>query len=134
MQHTIALIASLAAHSVCDLAPGERCDPGGAIRSYMDRAYYMDIAQQPSRIGGICASACTIYLGVRGVCAEPDAWFAFHAARYGGAISKPWTDIMFAYYPAALRSELHRRGAHLTREWTIVSGRELAKYGIRQCR
>ena len=41
---------------------------------------------QPARtvIAGVCASACTMKLGIRNACVEPDATLLFHQASYNG--------------------------------------------------
>lgn len=71
--------------------------------------YYLSLVAQskarpmPQRIAGTCAKACTIRLGIRGACVEPDAelWF-LPALSKAGIIQTERTLAMFSALPGSL--------------------------------
>ncbi len=71
--------------------------------------YYQRLVTQsranpaPQRISGTCAQACTMQLGIRGACVEPDAelWF-LPALSKTGIIQPARTRAMFATFPGAI--------------------------------
>ena len=76
----------------CDAPPAIvriQDDHGGEIGRYLAQAGLFRACHARPRIGGACFSACTIYLGVPGACAEPTAVFGFHAAYYPGQFGAP---------------------------------------------
>jgi hypothetical protein len=78
-----------------------------------------------------CRSACTLALSLPNVCVYPDAQVKFHKAY--NAITKEADESisskLFASYPAAVQGRL----GYLTREYRILSGRELIALGMRNC-
>ena len=60
-------------------------------------------APMPQRIAGTCASACTIRLGIRGACVEPNAelWF-LPVLTKSGLIQTGLTRAMFAAMPGSI--------------------------------
>lgn len=78
-----------------------------------------------------CRSACTLALSLPNVCVYPDSQVKFHKAY--NAITKEADEgissKLFASYPAAVQARL----GYLTREYRILSGRELIALGMRNC-
>ena len=124
---TIALLLPAPAHAGC-------LDKGGPIARYQ-----ADIraARGVHVISGDCMSACTMWLGYKGTCVEPDAKLWFHAA---------WSDwsgrpepspiasaIMASYYPGPLRRMVALQGWLSTPRWNVLSGREAIGLGARAC-
>lgn len=103
----------------CDAPPAIvriQDDHGGEIGRYLAQAGLFRACHARPRIGGACFSACTIYLGVPGACAEPTAVFGFHAAYYPGQFGAPpdalvagATAAMLSSYPAAIKAWLGHR-------------------------
>src|SRR4051794_40359078 len=52
----------------------ETTDTGGNIRAYAAEISRLNRTGSPKVISGVCASACTMYLGVRKVCVHPDSY------------------------------------------------------------
>jgi hypothetical protein len=78
-----------------------------------------------------CRSACTLALSLPNVCVYPDAQVKFHQA-YNAVTREVDLGIstkLFASYPAAVQARL----GYLTREYRILSGRELIALGMRNC-
>ncbi|WP_442754733.1 hypothetical protein ACNHKD_17335 [Methylocystis sp. JAN1] len=78
-----------------------------------------------------CRSACTLALSLPNVCVYPDAQVKFHKA-YNAITREADESIsakLFASYPAAIQARL----GYLTREYRILSGRELIALGMRNC-
>ena len=79
-------------------------------------------------ISGVCASACTMYLGVKNVCVEPDAEVWFHAAHVpGDHRPDPLGSLqMLSYYPKKVRAWAIQVGALEGTEWdgsSVLTGR-----------
>lgn len=78
-----------------------------------------------------CRSACTLALSLPNVCVYPDAQVKFHKA-YNAITREADEGIssqLFASYPAAVQARL----GYLTREYRVLSGRELIALGMRNC-
>jgi len=78
-----------------------------------------------------CRSACTLALSLPNVCVYPDAQVKFHQAY--NAITRE-VDLgvsqkLFDSYPAPVRARL----GTLTRQYKVLSGRELIALGMRNC-
>ncbi|QGM96346.1 hypothetical protein [Methylocystis parvus] len=78
-----------------------------------------------------CRSACTLALSLPNVCVYPNAQVKFHQAY--NAITREADEgvsaKLFASYPAAVQARL----GYLTREYRVLSGRELIAVGMRNC-
>ncbi|ATQ66918.1 MULTISPECIES: hypothetical protein [Methylosinus] len=113
-------------------------DYGGTLAVYRDEARRLEASGEELAIRGVCASACTIFLGLRKVCVEPGAMFWFHAARLpGGAAPDPLATLeMLSLYPRRLRDWAIRAHA-LERldfdEAASLTGAELIRMGARRC-
>lgn len=106
-----------------------RNDLGGNLVAYMGRSIGPDA---PTRIDGLCASACTVYLAT--ACVTPRARLMFHAAARNGRIDQRATRAMAAMYPAPLRAWFMANAAHVS-GWRFVelSGAQAVGLGVRGC-
>nr|WP_255609183.1 hypothetical protein [Methylosinus sp. Sm6] len=141
----LAAVFALCAAGLVTLA-GERVqafeiveDYGGTLAAYREEARRLDASREELAIRGVCASACTIFLGLRRVCVAPRAVFWFHAARLPGAAAPdPLATLeMLSLYPPAVRDWAIRTHA-LERldfdEAASLTGEELVRMGARRCR
>jgi hypothetical protein len=75
-------------------------------------------------IDGVCASACTMKLGGRNACAEPDGTLLFHQASYNSLRSELATRVMLYSYPSRIRQWVLRTDAlnssALTELWAVM--------------
>jgi hypothetical protein len=142
-QEKRALAAALCA--VIVLWPARVCvagtgyDTGGNIRAYAADVSRLNRTGAKKVISGVCASACTMYLGVKNVCIEPDAEVWFHAAHLPvehrpdplGSLQ------MLSYYPKKVRAWAIQVGALEKTEWdgaNVLTGRQLIGMGVARCR
>jgi len=102
----------------CDSPPAVvqiQDDHGGEIDRYLGQAGLFRACRAKVRIAGACYSACTIYLGVPGICADRNAVFGFHAAYIPGRFGEttPGTQAasaaMLASYPGPVKAWLGYR-------------------------
>jgi hypothetical protein len=105
-------------------------DGGGNVSDYYGRARY---SIGPTVIAGVCASACTMKLGSRNACVEPDATLLFHQASYNGYRSELATRVMLYAYPSRIRRWVLRTGALDSSSLTELSGRQAIAMGVRAC-
>ena len=105
-------------------------DGGGNVFDYYGRARY---SLGRTVIAGVCASACTMKLGSRNACVEPDATLLFHQASYNGYRSELATRVMLYAYPSRIRSWVLRTGALNSSSLTELSGRQAIDMGVRAC-
>lgn len=87
------------------------------------------------RIEGHCQSACTLFLGIRNVCIDPNASLLFHAGhdRERNVMASS-TNHMLSAYNARLRSFVMSSHYMDTLEFHEVSGRDMIrKFGYREC-
>ncbi|MBG0810031.1 hypothetical protein IY145_11645 [Methylosinus sp. H3A] len=114
-------------------------DAGGNLRSYVADVQRLNAEGAPKAIRGVCASACTIYLGVKNVCVERTAQLWFHAAHLPGD-SHPdalGSLEMLAFYPPRVREKVIRSGAFDSTDFDnskSISGEELISMGVPACR
>ncbi|WP_036293032.1 hypothetical protein [Methylosinus sp. PW1] len=114
-------------------------DAGGNLRAYMDEARRLDARGAQKAIRGVCASACTIYLGLRNVCVEPGAQLWFHAAHLPDDPSPDSLGSleMLAFYPPRVREWVMRSGALDSTDFDkakMLSGEALIAMGVPACR
>jgi hypothetical protein len=105
-------------------------DVGGLVSDYEAQTEQYRRENREVRLHE-CRSACTLALSLPNVCVYPDAQVKFHQAYNAltrevdlGISSK-----LFASYPAAVQARL----GYLTREYRVLSGRELIALGMRNC-
>lgn len=121
----------VAAASRCD---AKSFDGGGRLADYLDRVLSANASGERIEISGICASACTIELGARGVCIHGDAQLWFHAARYeDGRFNALGTRLMLAEYPRRIRAWALGSGALTSIRFVTMSGAQAIALGIAGC-
>ena len=112
-------------------------DRGGQIGEYLAKYQTLRVSGERVEIDGLCASACTMILGViprNRICVTPRAILAFHAAwdptPEGDAVSAAGTHILWSKYPPAIRRWISRQGG-LHSQMIYLQGAELfAMYPI----
>jgi hypothetical protein len=127
----VMLLASLSASEAATRIAGDR---GGRIGTYLDK--FQDLRRSGDRvmIDGLCASACTLVLGVIAedkICVTPRAKLGFHAAWDANARGRPVTNreatrLLFSMYPDPVKRWITRRGG-LKRHMIFLSGPQLAR-------
>ena len=78
-----------------------------------------------------CRSACTLALSLPNVCVYPDAQVKFHQAYNAltREVDLGVSQKLFNSYPAPVQARL----GYLTRQYKVLSGRELIALGMRNC-
>ena len=78
-----------------------------------------------------CRSACTLALSLPNVCVYPTSLLKFHKAYNANtrAVDEGVSSELFRSYPAAVQARL----GGLTREYKVLTGRELIALGLREC-
>ena len=78
-----------------------------------------------------CRSACTLALSLPNVCVYPSSLLKFHKAYNANtrAVDEGVSSELFRSYPAAVQARL----GGLTREYRVLTGRELIALGMREC-
>lgn len=119
-------------------APTDVADAGGNLRDYIARFRAIEAARASLAIRSDCASACTIFLGLRRVSVGPGARFWFHAARLpGDDRPDPLGSLqMLSFYPEAVRKWAIRVKALESAEFDpsrMLTGDDLARMGVPRC-
>jgi len=91
-------------------------DHGGQLGPYLDK--YRALAQSGERveIDGVCASACTMLLGLipaDRICVTPRAVLEFHSAwdiAGDQSVSDAGTRLLWSHYPTKIRAWINRHG------------------------
>ena len=105
-------------------------DVGGFVADYQAQTERYRIEGREVRLHE-CRSACTLALSLPGVCVYPTSVVKFHAAydaitreRHEGV-----TRLLFESYPVPVKARL----GELTRDYRILTGRDLILLGVRAC-
>lgn len=114
-------------------------DYGGYIASYMRRIDGIRAQHTPVAITGDCRSACTLYLGAGNVCVTRSATLRFHGPSKSGT---PFPDVEFdmfsramaKYYPEPIKSWFMSEARYRIKGTYAVSGAELIRLGVPECR
>jgi hypothetical protein len=105
-------------------------DTGGLVSDYEAQTELYRRTNREVRLHE-CRSACTLALSLPNVCVYPDAQVKFHQAY--NALTRETdlgvSDKLFNSYPAQVRARL----GFLTRQYKVLSGRELIALGMRNC-
>ena len=105
-------------------------DTGGLVSDYEAQTELYRRTNREVRLHE-CRSACTLALSLPNVCVYPDAQVKFHQAY--NALTRETdlgvSDKLFNSYPAPVRARL----GFLTRQYKVLSGRELIALGMRNC-
>jgi hypothetical protein len=107
-------------------------DIGGQIGAYLAKYQALKVSGERVEIDGMCASACTMILGViprNRICVTPRATLAFHAAwdptPEGHSISSAGSRILWSKYPPEIRRWINRHGG-LQSQMIYLTGPELS--------
>lgn len=114
-------------------------DRGGDVALYMRLVQEARMRGQIVQITGRCLSACTLYLGAGNVCVTRQARLGFHGPSDGGrplspALFEAWSLQMATFYPEPIRSWFLRDARHLIGPVLELSGAELIRLGVPECR
>jgi hypothetical protein len=105
-------------------------DTGGLVSDYEAQTELYRRTNREVRLHE-CRSACTLALSLPNVCVYPDAQVKFHQAYT--ALTRETdlgvSDKLFNSYPSPVRARL----GYLTRQYKVLSGRELIALGMRNC-
>jgi len=106
-----------------------REDGGGRLVEYVVNYKRFQLENRRVKIKGICASACTLYLGLDNVCVTRGAKIGFHGAQSRGEWSKAGTKFLADYYKPKLREWFWKEAAYLYRNNEVIwlSGEEISK-------
>lgn len=88
--------------------------------------------------GDICASACTLYLGLETTCILPKTRFGFHGPSQHGkplpqADYERLSQVVAAQYPLVLRDWFMTSGRKTLVRMQFITGQTLIGLGLRQC-
>lgn len=108
-------------------------DHGGQIGSYLARFHALKKSGDRVAIDGLCASACTMLLGVipaNRICVTPQAVLQFHTAwdptpGGGQVVNTEGNAILWAHYPENIRRWISRHGG-LQEQILNLQGPELS--------
>ena len=116
-----------------------RNDPGGQVLPRVREIARINAAEAPVRISGRdCASSCTLYLGARRVCTEPDVLFRFHGPSVHGRPLEPdyhakIVAIMARHYPDRIRTWFLSGPSRETVGTVNLTAAEVHRQGIPYC-
>ncbi|SNR73757.1 hypothetical protein [Puniceibacterium sediminis] len=114
-------------------------DRGGLLK---DRARLVEQLRRDGRKveirGNLCLSSCTMFLGARNVCVNPNTVFGFHGpSSYGRPLPRDqfdfWSNVMSRNFPAKLRGVFMASWRHRIDGYESVSGAQLIRQGFRSC-
>lgn len=115
-------------------------DRGGALHDRLVQMGELRVTETPVVITGrVCASSCTMLLGLPRVCVSPRTRFGFHGpSRNGRPLSSEHFDyfsrVMAQNYPAPVRRWFMDDARHSIRKPKWLTGAELIRLGVRACR
>jgi hypothetical protein len=104
-------------------------DHGGFVYLYQQKWEKLAAQKVNIRIGGVCASACTLLTGYfprKDICVTPDAALGFHAGTFSFV-----TDTLLRIYPEDIRKWIDAHGG-LTFQLIWMQRPEIYKY-FRKC-
>lgn len=106
--------------------------PGGVVDEFLEEREWYRKHGTKVVIGGDCYSACTLFLSLKTLCAQPDAEFHFHSpyltSPTSGAThhSAGYDEWFVTLYPTPIREWIADNGG-LTPEWLVLKGAEMKK-------
>ena len=134
------MIKELIAATLLSFAPVDniRIDPGGSITERMQQIERIERSGVRFVIDGLCASACTMYLGMKNACVAPRTILGFHTASVQGPLgirtpSKFGNSILMSYYPPRIREWVKEKKALEQDELTAMTAEEAWELGIERC-
>lgn len=113
-------------------------DAGGNLRAYVAEVRRLNAEGASKAISGRCASACTIFLGVKNVCVAPTAQLLFHAAHFpNDTRPDPVGSLeMLSFYPPSIREWVIRTRALESVDFDDakrLTGEQLVLMGVTPC-
>ncbi len=113
-------------------------DGGGNLRAYAAQVRELNERGATKAISGVCASACTMFLGVKKVCVEPSAQFWFHAAHLPDDATPDELGSlqMLSYYPPSVRAWAISVRALESADFNDakkLTGEDLIRMGVARC-
>jgi hypothetical protein len=119
--------------------PTRASDLGGKLLAYTAQVDRLNRENREKRISGVCASACSVFLGVRRICIERDAQVWFHGAYKPASLRPDPTGslVMLSYYPRRVRRWAIETRALERTSWSaehMLTGEQLIKMGLSPCR
>jgi hypothetical protein len=117
-----------------------RNDRGGSIEARLEMIANLRNIGERVEIRGVCASSCTMLLGLPTTCVASNARLHFHgpATQFYGIALAPkefeyWSRIMADHYPPAIRQWFMSTARHTVMGTIAISGNEAARLGARAC-
>lgn len=117
-----------------------RNDKGGSLQERLNQIATLRETNEPVRITGYCASACTMYLGLPNACVTRSARLAFHGPQtqfYGVGLTatdfEQWSRVIADQYPPRVRAAYLRDWRYTTVGTIEISGTEAIRMGVREC-
>ena len=115
-----------------------RYDPGGNVVDRWFRVQVMVMEQKSVAVVGECHSACTMYLGLDGVCTTRNAVWGFHGASAEGPQALQaeayGNELLAASYPPNIRKLFeHSRVKLKSPDIYRVRGVDMIALGVREC-
>lgn len=116
-----------------------RNDRGGEVVERLAQIMLLQSTGQSVEIRGQCMSSCTMLLVLERVCVAPDARLGFHGpSSYGRALDavsfNEWSRVIASHYPPAVAKWYMSEARFRIRRLSFLSGRELTRHGVRECR
>ena len=116
-------------------------DRGGSVAARVSEIKKLRKSGTKVRIEGFCASACTLYLGLKGqVCVTETATLAFHGPTTATpGLMLPYDDFqritaqMASYYPEPLRRWYMSEGRNNIEGLYSFTGAQLIEMGTARC-
>lgn len=116
-------------------------DRGGSVSARINEINKLRKSGTKIRIEGFCASACTLYLGLKSqVCVTETATLAFHGPSTATpGLLLPYDDFqritaqMASYYPEPLRRWYMKEGRNNIEGLYSFTGAQLIEMGTRRC-
>lgn len=116
-------------------------DRGGSVSDRVNEIKRLRKSGTKIRIQGFCASACTLYLGLKNqVCVTETATLAFHGPSTATpGLMLPYDDFqritaqMASYYPEPLRRWYMKEGRNNIEGLYSFTGAQLIEMGTRRC-
>lgn len=127
----ITLVLTACSPNLAHRAPGNKFivvfDEGGWIESYQKQVEGFIRTGTNVEIRGLCASACTMYLGVPNVCVHPTSELMFHGSIpvLAEETKDEGDETMSQHYTPELKQWYNRNAKHLQFVFKSLSGQEL---------
>jgi hypothetical protein len=109
-------------------------DGGGSVMKYYNEVIDYNKHNKSFAIRGVCASSCTMKLGIKNICIEPDAILMFHQASIGEKRSEYGSKLMLNMYPKKIQKWVIKHKALETNELTSLTGNEAISMGVPACK